>query len=207
MVIVEDQTIFRELLAEVLARSPDCTIVGEFERGEGTVQSCVKLAPDLLILDAVLPDMNGIDLLAELKEKLPKLRVVIVTAHARPALVRRSIELGAHGFVTKGTPLHELREAVERVIRNGRYYCSEATRLLSEAIRAPEKSPELTKRQRRIVQLVAQGLSSKEIAQELELSLKTVANHRLKIREKLGLHDVAGLTRYAIENGLVEAKA
>jgi DNA-binding NarL/FixJ family response regulator len=130
----------------------------------------------------------------------------MVTAHERPALVQDAVRLGARGFVTKGTPLRELREGIRRVAEHGTYFCSVTSAILAKNLKSPPPEAELSPRQRQIVQLVARGLSSKEIAGELSISVKTVANHRLQIRERLELHDIASITRYAIERGLVEPK-
>lgn len=204
VVIVEDQTIFRELLAEVLEADPRMSIVAQFSDGREALRGCQELNPDLVILDVVLPDISGLDVLNRLLAWRRNLPVVMVTAHARPALVRDSVKAGARGFVTKSTPLSELRTAVERALAGGRYFCSVTSPILAEALNEPGLDDELTPRQREIVQLIARGLSSKEIAVQLSISHKTVANHRLQIREKLGLTDIASLTRYAIEKGWVE---
>lgn len=202
--IVEDQTIFRELLATVLEAEQGCSIVAQYSEGRQALEDIPSVRPDLVILDAMLPDISGLDVLAALLRLRSNLPVVMVTGHARPVLVRQAVQGGARGFVTKSTPLSELRTAVDRVLSGGRYFCSVTSPLLADALREPEADGQLTARQREILQLVARGLSSKEIAQELGISLKTVANHRLQIREKLKLGDIASLTRYAIEHGLVE---
>jgi DNA-binding NarL/FixJ family response regulator len=206
VVIVEDQTIFRELLAEVLSAEGRYAILGQFSLGREAIEACQRLVPDLVILDAVLPDLNGLDVLARLLAGRPALSVMMVTAHERPALVQDAVRLGARGFVTKGTPLRELREGIRRVAERGTYFCSVTSAILANNLKSPPSEAELSPRQRQIVQLVARGLSSKEIADELSISVKTVANHRLQIRERLKLHDIASITRYAIERGLVEPK-
>lgn len=207
VVLVEDQTIFRELLAEVLSAEGGYSILGQFSEGLPAIEACSsKLAPDLVILDAVLPDLNGLDVLAKLLALRPGISVMMVTAHERPALVQDAVRLGARGFVTKGTPLRELREGIRRVAERGTYFCSVTSAILAQNLKSPPSEAELSPRQRQIVQLVARGLSSKEIADELSISVKTVANHRLQIRERLELHDIASITRYAIERGLVEPK-
>lgn len=206
VMIVEDQTIFRELLAEVLAAEGGYSILGQFSEGQAAIEACPRLNPDVVILDAVLPDINGLDVLARLLAARPGLSVMLVTAHERPALVQDAVRLGAKGFVTKGTPLKELREGIRRVAERGTYFCSVTSAILAKNLKSPPAEAELSPRQRQIVQLVARGLSSKEIADELSISVKTVANHRLQIRERLNLHDIASITRYAIERGLVEPK-
>lgn len=206
VVIVEDQTIFRELLAEVLGAEGRYQILAQFSEGRAALAGCPSLLPDIVILDAVLPDMSGLDVLAGLREAQPSVSVLMVTAHERPALVQEAVRLGAKGFVTKGTPLSELREGIRRVASRGTYFCSITSAILAQNVQSPPSEADLSPRQRQIVALVARGLSSKEIASELSISSKTVDNHRLQIRERLKLHDIASITRYAIEQGLVEPK-
>jgi DNA-binding NarL/FixJ family response regulator len=205
-VIVEDQTIFRELLAEVLDADRRCQIVAQCREGREALARYSELRPDLVILDAMLPDVPGLEVLSGLLQQDPLARVLMVTGHARLALVQEALARGARGFVTKGTPLRELRQGVETVLAGGRFVCSVTSKLLESVSGMPPVRDTLTARQRDIVRLVAQGLSSKEIAAELGISAKTVANHRLQIGEKLRIHDIASLTRYAIERGLAEPK-
>lgn len=201
--VVEDQTTFRELLVELLGA-----------RFHYAVESCATGAEarekllgtrfDLVLLDLVLPDDNGLELLSIVQQRPRAARVVVLTAQTRPAVIKEAMARGAHGVVTKGAPLHELREAIERVSAGGVYHSSESSRLLREAAALPERDERLTERQREILRYVARGLSSKEIATALTLSEKTVVNHRARIMERIGVHDVAGLTRYAIGRGLVD---
>lgn len=207
IVIVEDQTIFRELLADALEGTGRFQVVAQLSTGGEALPRCREARPDLIILDAVLPDSTGLDVLRELMAYSKRFRVLMISAHSRPALVQEAVELGARGFVAKDTPLSELTLAVERVLVGGRYFCSVTSCLLAEALANPTQDESLTPRQREIVRRVASGQSSRRIAEELGLSEKTVQNHRLQIRQRLNLHDVASLTRYAIEQGLVEPKA
>ncbi|MDB4976858.1 MAG: Two component transcriptional regulator, LuxR family [Myxococcaceae bacterium] len=199
--IVEDQTTLRELLGELLGASY-------------AVESCATAAEarsllavhhyDLVLLDLVLPDAHGSELLGELRKLHRTPRTVILTAHARASVVRDVMERGARAVISKSAPLRELREGIDRASAGGFYYCSETSRLLSEAVHSGAPAAPLTDRQRQILRAVASGMSSKEIASALSLSEKTVANHRARIMERLGVHDVAGLTRYALSLGLVD---
>lgn len=207
VVLIEDQTIFRELLAALLGADGRYVVVEQVGTGREALPACQRALPDLVILDAVLPDSSGLEVLGELLSWQSRLKVLMVTAYARPPLVKQAIHLGARGFVTKATSLSELNLAVERVLAGQRYLCSETSALLAEAVEHQKGESALTERQREIVRLVAQGLSSKEIASTLGITEKTVNNHRLQIRERLDLHDVASLTRYAIEQGFIEPKA
>jgi DNA-binding NarL/FixJ family response regulator len=206
--VVEDQTTFRELLAELLESRGYA--VETCATGQEAREKLSTMQIDLLLLDLVLPDGHGLDLLVELGslERRPMRRaprVVVLTAHARPAVVKDALARGAHAVVTKGAPLRELRDAIDRVVAGGIYYSSETSKLLREAAVTPERDEQLTERQREILRHVARGLSSKEIGVALGLSEKTVANHRARIMQRIGVHDVAGLTRHAIALGLVDA--
>lgn len=207
LAIVEDQTIFRQLLAEVLRSSQRFQVVGEYASGTEALPALLTTPVDLVLLDAILPDMRGLELLAQLREKKPRLPVILVTAHARPILVQEALAAGVRGVVAKSAPFHELEQSVDRVLGGGRSFCSVTTALLADVLAKPVLGEDLTPRQAKVVELVARGLSSKEIADALGISEKTVQNHRLQIREKLDIHDVAGLTRYAIERGLIEPRA
>jgi DNA-binding NarL/FixJ family response regulator len=200
--VVEDQTTFRDLLLELLEGQ------GFAAEGCATAQEAsehlARTAYDLLLLDLVLPDAHGLDLLPGHGSGKRGPRVLVLTAHARPAVVKDALAHGVHGVVTKGAPLSELRQAIERVASGGVYYSSETSQLLREAAVAPERDERLTERQREILRHVALGQSTKEIAGVLGLSEKTVSNHRARIMERIGVHDVAGLTRHAIALGLVD---
>lgn len=207
LAIVEDQTIFRQILAEVLRASQRVQVVGEYGSGTEALPQLLALPLDLVLLDAILPDMRGLELMAKLREKKPHLPVILVTAHARPDLVQEALAAGVKGVVAKSAPFHELEVSVHQVLAGGRSFCSVTTGLLADVLANPTIGEALTPRQAKVVELVARGLSSKEIAGALSISEKTVQNHRLQIREKLNIHDVAGLTRYAIERGLIEPRA
>jgi len=205
--VVDDQTVFRELLAEMLAADPAFEVVGQFGTGREAVAALPRLAPDLLVLDALLPDQNGLDVLRTLRGRPRDMAVLLVTAHEKASLVREAVEAGVRGIVMKGTPLRELREALARVAAGQTYFCASTSALLQDSLRGPTPARKLSPRERQILQLVARGWSSKQIAHELGLVEKTVSNHRMHIRNKLGLRDVASFTRYAIEHGLIEPRS
>ena len=201
VLVVEDQTTLRELLSELLS-SDFGYAVDAVASGGDAVEHLKQYTYDLVLLDLVLPDMHGFDVLEHIWGKGP--RVLVLPAHARPAAGREAMERGAHAVITKGAPLRELREAIDRVRTGGVYYSSETSELLRQAAFRPERDEQLTPRQREILRGVAKGLSSKEIAAQLSIAEKTVSNHRARIMERIGVHDVAGLTRYAISLGLVD---
>ncbi len=205
VVVIDDQTVFREMLVEILGADPRYEIVGQFGEAREAIAALPRLLPDLLVLDAVLPDLPGLDVLEAMPAKQRRnLAVLLVTAQEKPALVRQALSLGVQGVVMKGTPLRDLKEALTRVTSGGTYFCPTSSALLRRSAMDPAQNAPLSAREREVLQWVARGMSSKEIATKLGISEKTVANHRMHIRDKLELRDVASFTRYAIEHGWVE---
>jgi DNA-binding NarL/FixJ family response regulator len=201
--ILEDQTTLRELLCELLRGALGYEVEAS-ATGKEAIALLSRQKFELVLLDLVLPDVHGFELLDEIKRMPQRPRAVVLTAHARPPVVREAMARGAHAVITKGAPLRELREGIERVQLGGFYYCSETSRLLGEAANEPQRDEQLTERQRQILRAVASGISTKEIASAFSLSEKTVANHRARIMDRLGIRDVAGLTRFAVSLGLVD---
>jgi DNA-binding NarL/FixJ family response regulator len=209
LVLVEDQTAIREMLAEILRLDNHFQLVGEAGDGQTAVQLCLDAKPDVLVLDAKLPGLNGVDLLRRLGKRLPDMRVLVFSGHENPILVREMIEAGAHGFVEKTAGLIEFKKGIERVAAGGTYFGPAVAALLRDVVAHPDasNSPDfLTNREREILKLVVESHSSKEIAAKLAISMKTVDNHRSNLMRKLNLHDVASLTRYALEIGVIPSK-
>ncbi len=209
LIIVEDQTAIREMLVEILRTFPGFDLVGESGDGQSALTLCSDLKPDVLVLDAKLPGLNGVDMLRRLIRVLPDVRVLVFSGYENPVLVREMLEAGAHGFVEKTAGLTEFKMGLETVANGGTYFGPAVASLLRNVVANPASSPTadfLTDREREILQLVAESHSTKEIARMLGISGKTVDNHRTNLMRKLNLHDVASLTRYAVEIGLVESK-
>lgn len=209
LVIIEDQTAIREMLSQILSLDPQYKIVGETGDGQAAVNLCLELKPDIIILDAKLPGLNGVEILRRISKQLRNLRVLVFSGHENPVLVREMIEAGAHGFVEKTAGLFEVKKGLETIGNGGTYFGPAVASLLRNVLANPgiSNTPDLlTDREREVLQLVAESNSTKEIASKLGISVKTVDNHRTNLMRKLNLHDVASLTRYAIEIGLVEQK-
>ncbi|MFA5262598.1 MAG: response regulator transcription factor [Opitutaceae bacterium] len=209
LVIVEDQTAIREMLAEILRLDPNYKLVGEAGDGQTALSLCLDLKPDLIVLDAKLPGLNGVEILRRLSKQLKNVRVLVFSGHENPVLVREMLEAGAHGFVEKTAGLFEFKKGLETVANGGTYFGPAVAALLRNVVANPSASntPDfLTDREREVLQLVAESHSTKDIANKLNISVKTVDNHRTNLMRKLNLHDVASLTRYALEIGLVEPK-
>jgi DNA-binding NarL/FixJ family response regulator len=203
-VVVDDQTIFRELVADLLASSGH-EVVAQPHDVETAARQIPTLHADLLVLDVMLPDGSGLDLLHRLGAPLRRTPVLLLTASERAEVVQEALRLGVDGIVMKGVPLSELRSAIESVMRGQPYFCSASQRLLRPRLQGA--SDRLTPRERQIALMIARGLSSKDIAQRLDVSVKTVINHRVKLMAKLDAHNIADVTRYAIENGLIAKDA
>lgn len=209
LVIIEDQTAIREMLVEILRLDTNYQLVGESGDGQDALTLCLETKPDVIVLDAKLPGLNGVDLLRRLARKLTAVRVLVFSGHENPVLVRDMLEAGAHGFVEKTAGLFEFKKGLETVAHGGTYFGPAVAALLRNVVANPVASNTadfLTDREREILQLVAESYSTKEIAKKLEISIKTVDNHRTNMMRKLDLHDVASLTRYALEIGLIEHK-
>ena len=208
VVIVEDQTAIREMLAEVLRHDPNFEIVGQAGDGQVAYQMILDAKPDVLVLDARLPVLNGLELLRRVTKQLRNLRVLVFSGHENPVLIREMLEAGAHGFVEKTAGLIELKKGLETVSNGGTYFGPAVSGLLRNVVANPSVTTTtkdfLTPREREILQLVAESYSTKEIAQKLNISVKTVDNHRTNLMRKLDLHNVASITRYAMQIGLIE---
>jgi len=210
LIIIEDQTAIREMLVEILRTFPGFDLVGQSGDGQNALTLCLDLKPDVIVLDAKLAGLNGVDLLRRLMKVLPDLRVLVFSGYENPILVREMLEAGAHGFVEKTAGLMEFKSGLETVAKGGTYFGPAVTALLRDVVANPAASSTsdfLTDREREILQLVAESNSTKEIARKLKISVKTVDNHRTNLMRKLNLHDVASLTRYSLEIGLIESKS
>ena len=207
LVIVEDQTAIREMLAEILRFDPSYKIVGECGDGKLACDMLLDLKPDVVVLDARLPGLSGVDILRRVSKQLKTTRIIIFSGYESPALVREMLEAGAHGFVEKTAGLIELKKGLESVANGGTYFGPGIAALLRNVVanNNPTTGTDLlTDREREILKLVAESHSTKEIALKLNISVKTVDNHRTNLMRKLNLHDVASLTRYALEIGLID---
>jgi len=210
VVIIEDQTAVREMIAQIVRSEPGFEVVAETGDGQVAYNLCLEIKPDFVILDVMLPGLNGAEVLRRFSKTLRVTRVLIFSGYQNPALVRELLQAGAHGFVEKSAPLSELKKGIQIVANGGSYFGPEVAQLLREAVANPAaaRSPTvdiLTAREREILQLIAESHSTKEVASKLSISVKTAENHRTNLMKKLDLHDVASLTRYAIEHGLIES--
>jgi len=207
VVLIEDQVAIRELLAAVLRKSGDFDVVAECGDGHSATATCLEMKPDLVILDVMLPGLNGVQVLKSISKHLPNTRVLVFSGFPNPSIVQELLRAGAHGFVEKMASLAELRKGIQAVADGGIYFGPAVTALLREAVVGPHRTigrnyESLTAREREILTLIAEGFSNKEIAAKLGVSVKTAENHRTNLMKKLNLHDIASLTRFAIQHGM-----
>lgn len=209
LLVVEDQAAIREMITEVLKSFGNFKIIGTAADGQNAVELALRLRPDVLLLDVMMPGLSGIEVLRRLNKSLPRMRVVVFSAKQEPQIIRSLIQEGMHGFVNKNASLSVLREAIEKVAHGDNWYDETFSKTVREALAKPHSQADtliqlLTPREREITVLIARSHSSKEIAMHLNISLKTSENHRANLMRKLGVHDVAGLVRFAIRQGLVD---
>ncbi len=210
VLLSDDHTLVREGLRSLLSKIPDVTVVAETGNGQEALALARKLQPDIAILDISMPGLNGLELAERFRKEFPNLHVIILSMHAQEDFVRKALRVGAVGYLLKNASPTELEEALNAALK-GEYYLSNqiSKHVIGEYIRGTlthsETKEELTSRQREILQLIAEGHSTKEIATLLQVSTKTVETHRLQLMERLHIHDIPGLVRYAIRIGLVSS--
>jgi two-component system nitrate/nitrite response regulator NarL len=204
VVVVEDQTIFRDVLVEWLGANPRLEVVGAHATAKEALAALGRAAVDVLLLDIGLPDEDGLALLAKLDPDNPRF-VVLITAHEEPWVLKAALASRAHAIVMKGAPLADLGVAIERVVTGESFYCRRTAELLRRVGTRPSPVDALTAREREILVLVARGDTSKRIAKKLGITEKTVQNHRANLMDKLDIRDVASLTRLAVAHGLVSS--
>lgn len=203
IVLAEDQAMVRSAIRALVAAVRGAEVVGEAADGRELIDLVDRLEPDLVMTDVSMPGMDGITAIADIKARHPRIHVLVLSMHTTAEVVRRAVACGAAGYVMKDAPAFELEHAVHTILRNGTYFSPAITALLLRPAE-PSAEQELTPRQIEIVKLMVRGHSASAVASELGLSPKTVAVHRTRIMERLGLRDLASLTLYAVRKGLVK---
>jgi DNA-binding NarL/FixJ family response regulator len=208
IVIADDHTLVRAGLKILLSTLPGVDVIGEANDGGEAIRLVGELKPDVVLMDIAMKPVNGLDAAARINAKYPDVRILILSLHANEEYVLQALRAGASGYLLKEAATAELGLALAAVARGETYLSPPVSRAVVDGYvnrtAGDSGSDEvLTPRQKQILEFIAKGLGTKEIAFELDLSVKTVETHRAMLMERLGIRDVAGLTRYAIRQGLI----
>lgn len=210
VLIVDDHALVRAGFRALVEKIEGLVVVGEAGKGSEALELVKELKPNLMLLDLTMPDGGGFEVLAQVKKQFPEIRVIVLTVHEAGEYAMRALREGAAGFLPKSVAGTELEQAIQAVLRGERYVPTETSlKAMLEYEKGTAKRDQfatLSPRQREVLRLIAEGRTTKQIAQELEISVKTVETHRSQLMERLGIHDVAGLVRYAIIVGLIEVE-
>jgi DNA-binding NarL/FixJ family response regulator len=205
VLLADDHRLLREAFAQLLA--PECDVVGAVADGRTLLAQAPELRPDLVVLDIAMPLLNGLDTARQLKHMMPQVKVVFLTVNEDPDLAAEAFRAGAAGFVLKNSAASELLLAIREAIQGRSYVTPQATRgLVDNLIQKPErahKPADLSARQREVLQLLAEGRTMKEVAHVLRITTRTVAFHKYKMMEILGIKSNAELVQFAIKQHLV----
>lgn len=208
--IADDHALVRAGIRALVEKIKGMTVVAEAGKGSEASQLISELRPDLVLLDITMPDGSGFDVLQYVSKNFPETRVIVLTVHEAGEYAIRALREGAAGFLPKSAASTELEQAIQTVLQGETYISPETSRktLLEygKGVTKRDQLETLSPRQREVLRLIAEGRTTKQIAQTLVISVKTVETHRAQLMERLGIHDVAGLVRYAIIVGLIEVE-
>lgn len=208
ILIVDDHGIVREGLKSLIEQQPEMEVVGEAENGQTAIQLTKELSPDVVIMDVSMPNLNGVEATKYLLQQKPDVKVIILSMHMDKHIVTESLKAGASCYVLKSYLFDELLNALEAVKKHGYYLSPRITGVVIENYRTEQQvstsqeSSSLTTRERQILQLIAEGKTTKEVARILHISPKTADANRRQIMNKLEIFNIADLTKYAIREGL-----
>jgi DNA-binding NarL/FixJ family response regulator len=221
-VIIDDEVVFRQMLSSALSRVRGLVVSGAFKDGKTGLEFCLKEPPGLLIVDLYLPGMHGLEVVREVRAKLPNTRILVLTGHPDGDLPARLISQGVHGFVDKTAPINYILQAIESIVAGGMFLAAhipprqvgvggavqpkvEPSVKEGPATTTMNAVETLSARELEVARLVAEGFSSKEIADRLDLSVRTVEKHRANIMDKINVKEVASLVRWCIQAGIVKS--
>lgn len=212
VLLADDHMVVRQGLRALLAAEQDMDIVGEADTGRQAVQMTKKLLPDVVVMDIAMPLLNGLQATRQLTCEVPSVKIIILSSYSDDEYVQQLTEAGAIGYLIKHTAAYDLIKAVREARDGNAYFSPTVSKRLLECYRRAfisgqpvrKNSEALTSREAEVLQLIAEGNSNKQIAAELGISIKTVEKHRQQVMNKLNIHDIAGLTRYAIAKGVIE---
>jgi len=208
VLLVDDHEIMREGMSALLRKYSEFEVIGLASDGREAIEMVAQLHPDVVIMDVGMPNLNGVDATRQLISAHPNLKIMALSAHSDGSVVVKMIRAGAAGYMLKESAFEELVEGLNTLMEGKTFLCKKISKVVfSEYVDLVSNSKAmkgngLTNREREVLQLVAEGKTTKEIAELLQLSTKTIDSHREHIMEKLGIRNIAGLTKYAIREGL-----
>lgn len=213
VLLAEDHRIVREGFRSLLNHEADIEVIGEAETGRQAVALVKKLRPDVVVMDIAMPSLNGLEAARQIRKSFPKVKVLVLSAHSDAAYVERMAALGVEGFLLKQTSSLVLANAIRDVQKGKRFFSPGISRRVRDcSANSParsgtfkRKTNRLSSREMEVLQMIAEGRPNKQVAAELGVSFKTVDKHRQHLMGKLDIHDIAGLTRYAIAEGIIES--
>ncbi len=211
VLLAEDHALVRQGFRRMLEDDPRVAVVGEVSTGLAAIEQSSKLKPDVVVMDLSMPDLGGLEATAEILKAAPETKILMLSMYSNPAYVRKAFEVGAKGYILKDAAEVNLAQAVMTVAQGDTYMSPAISNLLAEPLKTGKLSEgprdpfdRLTLREKEVLQLIAQGRSNKEIAALLDLSVNTIAVHRARLMETLGLHRTAELVLYAVKKGLIQ---
>jgi DNA-binding NarL/FixJ family response regulator len=209
VLIADDHTMVRESLVSVLQADGDVQVVAQAADGIDALEKAMQLRPDVVIVDLSMPRLSGIEVVRRLHDALPGTRVLVLTMHQEDEYVLQAVRAGASGYLVKDSAAAELLTAVRSVHAGRGYFGPQAAKTLADQLQHPERTLDdpygrLTAREREVFHLIAEGMTTKEIARRLTISAKTAENHRGRVLEKLDMRNTAELVRYALRKGLID---
>jgi two-component system NarL family response regulator len=202
VVIVDDHPMVTEGIQSILEGYDDIEVIAALASGHEIIDRVADLAPDVILLDLNMPGIGGLSTTEMLLERRPGTRILILSMHDSPEYISSALSHGASGYVLKDVPVDEIKHAIDAVMAGQRYLCTGAQGSLAP-FSAPERE-QLTNREQTILLMLAQGKSNREVAGALDISVRTVETHRKNIKRKLGIASTAGLTRYALQHGMLQ---
>ena len=209
VLVVDDHKIMREGLRSLLEKQPDIEVVAEAESAREALRLVQELTPDIVIIDVVMPSLNGIEATRRILSKVPAVKVIALSMYADKRFVMEMLRAGASGYLLKDCAFEELDEAIRTVTQDRTYITPRIVDIIVKDYFSQVEKPSssavssLTSRQYEVLQLLAEGKTTREIAHQMSLSVKTIESHRQQIINKLNIHSIAGLTKYAIREGLI----
>jgi two-component system response regulator NreC len=211
LLIADDHKIFRQGIIKLLEEEPDLQVVGEAADGREVVKKATELKPDVILMDIAMANLNGLEATKQIKKVLPESKIIMLTMHKNEEYVLQSFQAGASGYILKEGAVEELVSAIRSIHADKSFLSPTVSKTLVDAyLRKMETGKTetpfdlLTDREREVLQLIAEGFTNREVAKQLYISVKTVEAHRAHIMQKLNIHDIAKLVKYAIQKGLVD---